>query len=171
MMSFRGENPVGEWKIKVADQNTKGLSGIFHGWSMTLWGSTIDPSLVRNYDLPMLDALLPPLKTNVDPPVITATSTKTHPKPTAHLPGDHGTAEGENDKPAFPDQGGAKTNNTGPPSSNMTPTPDEGWFPSMSGLVRKKKWFFGAVGTVLLFGVAAGLYFWRRRALSQRRDA
>jgi kexin len=135
-----------------------------------LWGSTINPSKARTYELPMLDTLLPPLQTNVEPPVFTVTSTKTHPKPTAHLPGDHGTAEGENDKPAFPGQGGSKTNSTAP-SSSMSPTPDEGWFPGMSKLIRSKEWFFGAIGAVALFGIATGVFFWRRRALRRRRDA
>jgi kexin len=45
----------------------------------------------------------------------------------------------------------------------MTPTPDEGWFSDMSNLVSSQKWFFGAIGAVVLFGVGAGVFFWRRR--------
>jgi kexin len=132
---------------------------------MMLWGSTIDASMARKYELPLIDTLLPPLTTSHDGPVLAPTSTKSHPKPTAHLPGDHGTAEGENHKPAFP--GSA---DTAEPSSS-TPTPDEGWFSDMSSLISGKKWFFGAVGAVAIFGIGAGVFFWRRSFRQRRKMA
>jgi kexin len=33
----------------------------------------------------------------------------------------------------------------------------------MSSLVPSQKWFFGAIGAVVLFGVGAAVFFWRRR--------
>lgn len=128
---------------------------------MTFWGSTIDASKAKVYVLPTDDSPLPPIPleeatTTINLPA----TTKTHPKPTDHLPEDHGTAEGSSDKPAF---GSAK------PSPTMTPTPDEGWFPGMSKLVSSQKWFFFAISAVILFGISAGVFFWRRRAARRRR--
>jgi kexin len=128
---------------------------------MTLWGSTRDPTNVKTYTVPLIDTLLPPVETHTTTPTSTS-STKTLAKPTAHLPGDHGTAEGENHKPAFSPNPSAVT-------STSTPTPDEGWFSDMSNLVSNNKWFFGAIGAVLIFGIAALVYFWRRRLARWKR--
>lgn len=169
-------------------------NGTFHGWSMTLWGSVIDPKKAKTYVLPLVDTLLPPLP-HLDQD--TSGTTKSHPKPTAHLPGDHGTAEGENSKPAFPAgngttpvNSGSKTNSTSggkfnetssaiinstsssltpSPSPALAPTADEGWFSDMSSLVSSQKWFFGAIALVFLFGVVAAVFFWRRRMAARRR--
>ena len=59
---------------------------------MTLWGSVIDPSQVKLYDVPVIEGTLPPLYPEEgDTPIPTPepTNSKTIPKPTAHLPGDH----------------------------------------------------------------------------------
>ncbi|KII89183.1 hypothetical protein PLICRDRAFT_687640 [Plicaturopsis crispa FD-325 SS-3] len=159
------EDPVGDWTIRVADQNSDIQLGYFLGWNLKFWGSTIDPSKAKPYESPMLDSILPPpqpdgtTKTGSGGP----SATKSHPKPTAHLPGDHGTAEGEASKPAFP---GAQDDAA---EATATPTPDEGWFSDMSNLASNKKWFFGAVAVVMIFGIAAGVFFWRRRVARQTR--
>ncbi|KDQ61170.1 hypothetical protein JAAARDRAFT_124899 [Jaapia argillacea MUCL 33604] len=176
------ESPVGDWTIRVSDQNIADQSGAFLGWGMTFWGSTIDPSKAILYDVELNDDLLPlpPAEEEAPPPpsstIPAPSSTKSHAKPTDHLPGDHGTAEGEADKPAFPGASGTptpvddSTSATGSPTptSSMTPTPDEGWFPGMGKLISNQKWFFGAVGVVALFGVSAAIFFWRRRTLRRR---
>lgn len=161
-----------------------------------LWGSTIDPLKAKTYVLPIVDKLLPPMP-HIDHDA--SATTNSHPKPTAHLPGDHGTAEGENSKPAFPAGNGttnggkpgtmtnttsgvktngtseAITNGTTPgspmasPSPELTPTADEGWFSDMGSLVSSQKWFFGAIALVFVFGVGAAIFFWRRRLAARRR--
>jgi kexin len=153
---------VGEWTIHVKDQKVENRSGVFHGWSMTFWGSARDPTNVKTYTVPLIDMLLPPLPSQSESPSATSSSGKTHPKPTAYLPGDHGTAPGDKNKPAFP-SAAAK------PSGTLTPTPDEGWFADMSNLVSSRRWFFGAVGAVAVFGIAAGVFFWKRRATRRTR--
>ncbi|KIJ69114.1 hypothetical protein HYDPIDRAFT_79892 [Hydnomerulius pinastri MD-312] len=158
-----GEDPVGEWKIKVSDQSDEKQNGTFHGWRLMFWGSTIDPAKVKTYILPTNEFLLPAAEESESGEAPTPSSTKAHPKPTSGLPSDHDTAEGEADRPAFP---GASASAT----PSMTPTPDEGWFSDMSNLVSNSKWFFGAIGAVFLFGIGAGVFFWRRRR-SQRRSA
>ncbi|CAL1705543.1 unnamed protein product [Somion occarium] len=173
------EDPTGSWTIRVSDQDKEDQNGVFLGWTMTLWGSVIDASNVKEYEVPLIDDTLPPLVSHdeTSSPTPTATS-KTHPKPTADLPGDHGSAEGEADKPAFP--GGTSTENakptdaseaieSSPATSSSTPTPDEGWFSDLSNLVTNQVWFFVALGAVALFGAGVGIFFWRR-AVRRRRN-
>ncbi|KAG6814587.1 hypothetical protein H0H92_000116 [Tricholoma furcatifolium] len=153
-----GENPVGDWTIKVTDQETPETSnGTFLGWNMKFWGSTIDPAKAIKYEVPVVENVLPVHITKPVFPTATATTTKVFPKPTDHLPDDHGTAPGENTNPAF---------SSALPGPSNTPLPeaeDIGWFPSLSNLVATQKWFFGAIGAVALFAIGMGVFFWRRR--------
>jgi kexin len=101
-----------------------------------------------------------------------STTSKAHPKPTDHLPGNHGEAEGEADKPAFddgrPSGDSAKPSPGTTASGTMVPTADEGWFSDMSTLVSNQKWVFGAAGIVILFGVVAGVFLCSRAARRRR---
>ncbi|KAF7327776.1 PHOMO B domain-containing protein [Mycena kentingensis (nom. inval.)] len=158
-----GDNPVGDWTIKVSDQASEQFNGSFLGWNMMLWGEALDASKATAlFEVPHDedDKLLPPVESARPSPTISA-STKQHSKPTAHLPGDHGDAPGENSNATFPDNSGAVIPSSAP-SSSSTPTADEGWFSDMSNLVKNQVWFFGALGAVAIFGAAAGFYFWRR---------
>jgi len=139
---------------------------------MVFWGSAIDSSKATLYEVPHDDAdtALPPHDTpRPSPTMSAATSTKQHAKPTAHLPGDHGDAPGENTNATYPGQEDTTIPSASPsPTSPSTPTADEGWFSDMSNLLKSQAWFFGAVGAVAIFGIAAGIYFWRRRVLRLR---
>ncbi|KAG5715001.1 KEX1 protease [Termitomyces sp. T112] len=154
-----GENPVGDWTIKVTDQETPETSnGTFLGWNLKFWGSTIDPAKALKYEVPLVENVLP---VDIVPPVFptpSPTTTKVFTKPTAHLPGDHGEAPGENTNPAFPSPSPLPN-----PTNSSHPTADVGWFPSLSNLVTNQKWFFGAIGAVALFAIGMGVFFWRRR--------
>ncbi|THH29587.1 hypothetical protein EUX98_g4596 [Antrodiella citrinella] len=168
------ENPVGTWTIRVSDQNKEDETGTFLGWTMTMWGSAIDASKdIPVYDVPVLDSTLPPLfEAGAPSPTIdlpTATGSKQHPKPTEHL-GDPGAAEGDADKPAFPGGDDVATPPTpsSSPSTTSTPTPDQGWFSDLSTLVTTQVWFFVAIGVVALFGIAAAIFFWRRRVARRK---
>ena len=146
----------------MSDQENANEEGYFLGWNMMLWGSSIDPSTVKTYEIPLEDIILPRPHPDTTHSTIEPTpTTRTHPKPTDHLPGDHGSAEGEKTKPAF--DGSSRPNGT------STPTVDEGWFPGMSSLVSHQKWFFVAFSAVVVFGVGAAIYFWRRRRARLRR--
>ncbi|KAF8511141.1 peptidase S8/S53 domain-containing protein [Hysterangium stoloniferum] len=152
-----GENPIGNWTIRVFDQGIEGSTGTFLGWTMGFFGSSIDPAAAVPYTLNTVTASpgnpLPP-----PPPTPTDGNTKTHAKPTAHLPGDHSEATGEAHKPTFGDS------DTSAPST----TPDEGYFTGMSRLLKNSKWLIGAIGIVILFGIGAAIFFWRRhKRLSQ----
>jgi kexin len=118
--------------------------------------------MVREYELSLFDKVLPTIPNTNSPPAEDPSSTsKVHPKPTEHLPGDHGEAEGEADKPAFDDGRPAA-------SGTMVPTADEGWFSDMSALVSNQRWVFGAAGVVVLFGILAGIFLCRRAARRRR---
>ncbi|KAK7038031.1 PHOMO B domain-containing protein [Favolaschia claudopus] len=171
-----GEDPVGEWTIKVSDQTpSSNFNGSFLGWNMMFWGSAIDASKAKPFDVPLddVDVIFPPPELPPPPPpsssVSVPTSTKQHTKPTAHLPGDHSDAPGENTNATFPGQEDTTIPSPLPSSSgSSTPTADEGWFSDMSNLVQSQKWFFGAAGAVVVFAVAAGLFFWRRRVQERK---
>lgn len=154
----RGENPVGNWTIRISDLENEN-NGTFLGWNMVLWGSAIDPAKSTKFELINTPNIFPP-KDSPHNPIATA-STKSHPRPTSHLPGDHGTAEGDNKNPAFSSVSATPTTTTRPTGIEAL---DEGWFSDMSKLISSQKWFFGAITVVLLFGIGAGIFFWRRRA-------
>ena len=157
----RDENPVGDWTITVLDQQDPVHHGKFLGWSLSLWGSVIDPALAKEYIVPHIEHTLPPDHEAEDPDP--SVSTKVHPKPTEHLPGDHGEASGEATKPAFPQPTGSPTSTTTSTSTGtMVPTVDEGLTSQLSNLIGKRGWIFGAGAVVILFGVGVGIFFWRR---------
>ncbi|KAI0636603.1 peptidase S8/S53 domain-containing protein [Trametes polyzona] len=179
------EDPLGEWTIRVNDQRKEEESGVFLGWTMTIWGSVMDAGKdIRVFQVPLVEDVLPPVPVVEEPASSTtslpaSTSTKTLTKPTEHLPGDHGDAEGEKHKPAFSTatNSGSKPTNavedaaeaSGTAAPSITATPDEGWFSDLSKLVENQMWFFVAIGAVALFGIGVGVFFWRRAVLRRRR--
>ncbi|KAI0373034.1 hypothetical protein BV20DRAFT_1034273 [Pilatotrama ljubarskyi] len=178
------ENPVGDWTIRVSDQRKETESGVFLGWTMTVWGSVMNAGKdIPVYQVPLVDDILPPIPlanndtatSTIDIPA--STSSKTIPRPTEHLPGDHGDAEGEKHKPAFSSTPTAEqtspAEDVAEPSATDIPTisatPDEGWFSDLSKLVENQMWFYLAIGAVVLFGIGVGVFFWRRAVLRKRR--
>ena len=147
---------------------------------MTLWGSVVDTNKAETFVLADPVTAFPPNDILQDSPISTtsisasASTSKFYPKPTEHLPGDHGSAEGEADKPAFSsgDEDIAQPTTTPAvtPTDSLVPTPDEGWFPGMYNLVSNSKWVFGAIGIVAFSAVSGGMYFlWRRQAARKAR--
>jgi kexin len=116
---------------------------------------------VGEYQLSLFEKALPSVPSPNSPEASQrpSSTSKLHPKPTDHLPGNHGEAEGEADKPAFDDATASGT---------MIPTADEGWFSDMSSLVSHQKWVFGAAGVVLLFGIISGVFLFRRARRHRR---
>jgi len=124
---------------------------------MSFFGSTIDASQAVPYTLNAITASpgnpLPPL-----PPTATTGGTKTHPKPTAHLPGGHGSTQGEASNPAFNTSAGVPQQD----AAETTPSSDSGYFTGMSRLLKNSTWLIFAIGAVVLFGIGATIFFWRR---------
>lgn len=142
---------------------------------MSLWGSAIDAGKAEKFILADPDVPFPPPPDTGDAPLPSQspTTSKSYPKPTEHLPGDHGAAEGEATRPAFSSaqsdivEATASAPTTSA-SESLAPAPDEGWFPGMYKLVSNSKWVFGAASVVVVFGVGMGAFFlWRRRKARQ----
>ncbi|KAH7107624.1 peptidase S8/S53 domain-containing protein [Auriculariales sp. MPI-PUGE-AT-0066] len=165
------ENPVGNWTIRVSDQEQPDRKGFFLGWEMTLWGSAIDPAKATPWKLPRPTAGddAEEATTTTTTSTVTAQETKQHPKPTEGLPSDAHEAPGEAHKPAFD----VKISTTVSTSATSTGTPavDEGYFSGMGGLLKSQTWVFVSLGVVAIFALLAGLFLWRRRAAQRRARA
>lgn len=150
---LRGEDPVGDWTIKVSDQQTLKDHGKFLGWRMKFWGTTIDASKAKKYELPLVDNILPPLYDPARPIVVSPTVTRTYSRPTSFL---------DDETIASP----TSAIPTKPTSTHTTSESDneDTWFTNVSDTVTSHKTFFGGVGLVALVGTVAGIFFWRRRA-------
>lgn len=131
-------------------------NGTFLGWNMIFWGSTIDPSQAKQFELaPNDDEVFPPVEVP-SPTAPVATTTKQHPKPTVPPEPAASTTAAVDDAVI--------------PTTSSVPAIDEGLFAEMSNLLSSQKWFFGAIGVVLLFGIGTGIFFWRRRAARLREN-
>jgi len=146
----------------VNDQGNPDLTGNFLGWSLQLWGESIDHSKARLYDLPAATMSLP------DPPHPSSTyhmpsssKTKFLPKPTVYPPQEPSSAEGESHEATFP-QGDVDTAAASPSTSSSA---NESYFSHISELLKsvRSKWLFGAVAITILFAGGVGFFLWRRR--------
>ncbi|KAK0484020.1 peptidase S8/S53 domain-containing protein [Armillaria novae-zelandiae] len=142
-----GENPIGDWTIRVFDQGNPENNGTFLGWNMMFWGSAKDAALATPYELPTEVITFPPTE---DPDAdLPPTTTKIY------------------DKPTVPPQSSPTSTTSESASASSTPTVDEGWFNGLSNLVSHPKWFFGAIGAVAVFGLGALIFLWRRRRVAR----
>jgi kexin len=156
----RDESPIGTWEIKVTDRVNPDKVGRFIAWSLQLWGEAIDASSAKTW-APAEEGQPDEEQTGSDPYLTVSQK----PKPTAHLPGDHGEASGEADQPglgqptSLPTAGG----DGGADEDIEVPTGDEGvdegWFDGIEGLGGRTNWLAGAGAIVLLSGGAIGGFF------------
>lgn len=150
----RGENPVGVWTLSVFDQQNIEHTGKVLGWSMALWGESVDPSKATTFVEPVVDNALQP--EDDTPPTtnpVHSTSTTTFPRPTENISIVTVTA-------------------TATARPTTTPSADEDselkkWYETM---LNAQKWYYMVFGAIigLLFGV--GFWYWRRK-VSQRKRA
>ncbi|WVO14735.1 hypothetical protein L204_102373 [Cryptococcus depauperatus] len=164
------ESPVGTWTIKVKDQVNPEKTGRFVAWSLQLWGECVDSALAKHWT-PAEEGQPDEEQTGSESSAVISQK----PKPTQHLPGDHGDASGEATSPGL----GSATSQSKPimatgteADQNMTkPTnavdvnADEGFFSGISNLASSSSWVVGAGVIVVLFGVgvAAMVYFCSRQ--------
>ncbi|KAJ9479327.1 Kexin [Pseudozyma hubeiensis] len=156
------ESPVGEWKLRVFDPAHPNKVGNIYAWSMSLWGASIDASKAVPWNFPEDSAeyheKLPaaPETTIVKLPP-SYTSTAQLKKPTAHLPSDHGTAEGESHVDF--------TNHNGSVPISVQPEADTGY---ISGLKKNSSWVIVAGGLVVIFaGSLAAFFVMRKRKMGR----
>ncbi|KAH9027609.1 hypothetical protein EDB85DRAFT_105704 [Lactarius pseudohatsudake] len=154
---------------------TKDRTGHFLGWQLSLFPSTIDASIAREYEISLFDKVLPSLPSPNELPVgdHTSTTTKAHPKPTeasleitarlrARQTNPHSRTGIPPRIPPSPLHHPAQ-----PPAGRWCPPPTGS---DISTLVANQRWVFGAAGIVLLFGLTAAVFLCRRAARRRRAD-
>lgn len=151
------ESPYGVWTMEVFDKSHPQKTGNFWAWSMTLWGQSIDPQKAVPWNFPpdsieFHETLAGAPSTTVIhlPPGGGGASSKL-PKPTEHLPPNHGTAPGE-DHQDF-------TNGT-----NIAKPEADTFY--LHGF--KSTFVFAAAGVVLIFAASLGAFFIIRNRRSRR---
>ncbi|CEH15607.1 probable kex2-endoproteinase of late golgi compartment [Ceraceosorus bombacis] len=151
------EDPIGDWTMTVYDRAHPKQTGNFWAWTITLWGQVIDPAKAKAWNFPedsiefheTLEAA--PTTTTVYQPGGAASQ---RPKPTDHLPPDHGSRPGESDH---------DFTNSGPGQSS--PEADTGY---LAGLKNRSSWLFIAGGVVLIFAGSLAAFFIIRRRRQRR---
>lgn len=158
----RDENPVGTWTIKVKDQGNPQHHGRFISWSLQLWGESIDAKKAVPWS-PAEEGQPDEEKTGSEASQVVSQK----PKPTEHLPGDHGEASGEATEP------GLASPTAGPGSDEDIAEPDtsggvdEGFFDGIQSLASSSAWLAGAGMIIVLLGAGIGAFFYVR---SRRRN-
>ncbi|KAG5645071.1 hypothetical protein DXG03_007161 [Asterophora parasitica] len=152
----RGEDPVGDWTIKVSDQNSTSESGTFVGWKMKFWGTTIDPKKAEKYELPLVDNVLPPINDPSRPAIDVPTVTEQHAKPSAFLPEGVVTSASTSSShvPAETPLAAAGTTEQ---------EPDDSFLADVSDVISSHKIVFGGIGVVSLISLVAGAFYFRQR--------
>jgi kexin len=138
---------------------------------MTMWGSSIDASKIKQWNVPKLSNVFPPLHPDLAEvhPVASAsissaaTSTKLYIAPTVMLPENHTEHEGEAEHPAFPI----------PSSSTLTPAPSAthggGWMDETTAFVSDQKYLIGAMAILFITLIGSGILLQRKLAARRRR--
>ncbi|ORY21423.1 peptidase S8/S53 domain-containing protein [Naematelia encephala] len=166
------ENPVGTWTILVKDQSNPEKTGRFIAWALQLWGGCVDASLAKVW-APAEEGEPDEEETGSDPTAVVSQK----PKPTEHLPGDHGEAEGEAHEPglgggttAAPEPTGGSDDDTdiAEPGDDDQEDLDGGFFSGISNLAGSSTWLAGAGLIVVIFGASVGAFFFFRARRKRR---
>ena len=163
----REENPVGTWTITVSDKSEDGKVGRFISWALQLWGESIDASQVKLWT-PAEEGQPDQEEIGSDP---TATLTQ-KPKPTDHLPDDHGIASGEADQPGL---GGQATGTAGDDEDIAEPTEpvddtDGTYWHGIESLSQNKVWLGGSAAIIVLGAAGVGVFFFFRARSKRNRN-
>ncbi|EAU87978.1 kex protein [Coprinopsis cinerea okayama7 len=155
-----GEDPVGDWTIHVTDQQSEVEEGAFLGWNMILWGTTVDPSKAKFYEMDPNEKLLPPNRSGtITPqrPELPGSHTE-NPKPTGagHAIEGKPTAELPHDSTS-PDK------TLGDANAGKKPE-NKGWIGGLKDKAAKQTWLAGIIGVLVLANIAGAIYFccWKK---------
>lgn len=173
-LSYRGEDPVGTWRIIVKDRINPEKVGRFQAWSLQLWGDVVDPALARLW-APAVEGEEDEEQTGSEP---TPSITSQKPKPTNLLPGNHGSAEGEATKPGLaeptpaPGAGDSADEVVTPPMTDIDYDNTSGFFGGMKDLATSPLGIYVSGGVILMIAVGAviGLWVRARRRTAMFRD-
>ena len=123
----------------------------------------MDPELAQTWQLPE-EGQPDEEQVGSRPPSVTSQKLK----PTQHLPGDHGEAEGEAHKPGLATPTDAPAAGDEVDEVPVISAPDEGVFDGMNSLAKNSNWLAGAGMIILLAGVGVGAFFWLRARRRKR---
>ncbi|ORX35284.1 peptidase S8/S53 domain-containing protein [Kockovaella imperatae] len=161
------ESPVGTWTITVYDRNDNGKSGRLISWALQLWGECQDASLAKMW-APAEEGQPDEEQIGSDP----TPSVTQKPKPTAHLPEDHGSASGEADRPGLGDHtdGDATGNADATDPSEPVDDTDGTYWHGIEALAKDKMWLGGSAVIVLFAASGLGLFFFIRARRRRNRN-
>jgi kexin len=161
-LHHRGEEVVGDWTLRVSDQDSPDHKGAFLGWDMVFWGSVIDPAKAVLYEVSHADPVLPPHDDPQPLPPSTGKNTKTHPKPTDFLsaePSSSGTAASQ------PSQSTSEQIDVAEGEASMEALPTPTKEPSRISIIvdglTHKLWTY--IILVVVASLIGGIFLWRCR--------
>ncbi|EAU36453.1 KEX1 protease precursor [Aspergillus terreus NIH2624] len=184
-----GESGVGKWTVIVKDTNVNDHVGEFIDWRLNLWGEAIDGAKQPLHPLPnehdddhnIEDAIVAttsvaPAPVKTDPPgsPTDAINRPVKPKPNQSAqpttPPEAPAGETEAPSPTKPTGSGAsETPSTTSSSDSFLPS----FFPTFGASKRTQAWIYAAIGSIIVFCIALGVYFQvvrRRRKRNDPRD-
>lgn len=193
LVCYREEDPIGTWTLRVRDSQTNGKTGTFLNWSIQLWGSAIDASIAKPWEMEEDEVISPPdeipvsassivsttatvaTTSTVVTPMITrpvaALPTKSLIKPTAHLPDDHAEATGARVDDVIPTTTAVASRPR--PSHGADRVPSDAAEDSsgyLKSIVGNRTWLFVAGGTIIIFIGAVSFWLRKRRRASNIRS-
>jgi kexin len=136
-----GEDPIGEWTLRVSDQNDTSHTGSFLGWNMMFWGSTIDASKAKKYELQPVEDVLPPIGEHIRPVI-----PDSPPSAVAFAPTSTSTMSAV-----------ASATSTLPPYASLLPNMNH-WVSEMVTVACTHKWYSFGFSLILVLSIGGVLY-------------
>ncbi|KAF9891998.1 pheromone processing endoprotease [Aspergillus nanangensis] len=176
-----GESGIGTWMVIVKDTDVNEFAGEFTDWRLNLWGEAIDGSNQPLHPMPnehdddhnIEDAIVAttsinpaPAKTDPPGPATDGVDRPVKPKPTAQ-PTTPAEAPAETaDVPSPTETDAVETPTTTASSDSFLPS----FFPTFGASKRTQAWIYAAIGSIIVFCIALGVYFQVQRRKRQRKD-
>lgn len=161
----RGESAVGKWTVIVKDTATNEHSGTFLDWRFSLWGESIDGDIQDLHPLP--NEHDHDHETQTASRIATTTVPTGGAKPPSPTDTDDHVHRPVNAKPGQPSAtatipltpSASPTSSGTPFSDNFLPSP----FPTFGVSIGTQLWIYAALGLIIIFFAALGIYFWAQR--------
>lgn len=156
---YRGEDPVGDWRVIVRDVNDNGKKGKLIDWQINLWGEIIDESQAKLHPLPG------DKNENQNPQISAPASTVPLGEPTKKP----SVSSSPDDQPVRPVKPTATSDLGSQPATD--PNEDDkgagskdrpaiipGFFPTFGQSGKSQAWIYGAIVVILLFVTGLGIF-------------
>ncbi|KAK1142543.1 pheromone processing endoprotease [Aspergillus melleus] len=186
-----GEAGVGKWTVIVKDTVVNEEIGKFIDWRLNLWGEAIDGAKQGLHPLPnehdddhdIEDAIVAttsvhpgPTKTEAPNPPTDVADRPVNAKPTPSTqnptPAEETPAEEESKAPTPAETTGSKTSATEEAAAATTSSESflPAFFPTFGASKRTQAWIYAAIGSIIVFCIALGVYFHIQRQKRLRND-